>query len=259
MKKLCIILLTFVSFFLFTNITNASATCYCKYVENNKTKCITFLPQGDLNAQDADCNRQCSSYKIGSQSTTKAECDSFKAQETKEKEEKIQKGEIVPGHCYCFSALDNTISCDTKDDKCGTLCQNSTLYAPSSGGRAQCVKDETTKEKKDSQVTPGSMDISPDPLSCREIVGTNVYRLINVAITIFQIVCVIYALVKGMILLIPPIISKDNDALAESSRQLILLALILLAALLFRPIASFIGKLTDFDVSCITWIFKGYF
>ena len=87
--------------------------------------------------------------------------------------------------------------------------------------------------------------------SCSEILGPNLTAIVKVSITILQIVGAIIAIVKGMMVLIPPILAKDADALKKSSKTLVNMAIILIIIFLFRPILKFIGNLLDFDTSCI--------
>ena len=75
--------------------------------------------------------------------------------------------------------------------------------------------------------------------------------MIKVAITIIQIVAALIVIVKGMIILIPAIASKDMDALKKSTKTLIILAIILLAIFLLKPIVSIIGGLFKYDLTCI--------
>ena len=87
--------------------------------------------------------------------------------------------------------------------------------------------------------------------TCGEILGDNLTALIRVAITIIQVAAAIIAIVKGMMILIPPIIAKDADSLKKASKTLVSLAIVLVVIFLLRPLLSFMGNLLDFDTSCI--------
>ena len=54
-----------------------------------------------------------------------------------------------------------------------------------------------------------------------------------------------------MMVLIPPILAKDADALKKASKTLTHMAIILVVIFLFKPLLRFIGSILDFDVSCI--------
>ena len=88
-------------------------------------------------------------------------------------------------------------------------------------------------------------------ISCSKILGKNLTRLVKAGITIFQIACIIIALIKGMTILLPALMSKDADKGDKSTGQLIVLGIVLIIALIFRPIVALLGKILEFDVSCI--------
>ena len=87
--------------------------------------------------------------------------------------------------------------------------------------------------------------------SCTEILGSNLTAIVRVSITILEIVGAILAIVKGMMVLIPPILAKDADALKKASKTLTNMAIILVIIFIFRPLIRFIGSLLEFDISCI--------
>ena len=98
----------------------------------------------------------------------------------------------------------------------------------------------------------GDIEIPDGNIStCVELVGSNLAAIIKVSITILQIVAAIIAVVKGMMVLIPPIIAKDADALKKAGGTLTKMAIILVIIFLFKPLLKFIGNVLDFDVSCL--------
>ena len=86
--------------------------------------------------------------------------------------------------------------------------------------------------------------ISNEKMTCAEILGTNLTRLVKAAITIFQIGAAIFAIVKGMTILIPPITAKDAGALRKAGSKLVILFIVLAVAIPF-------GHLLEWDVSCV--------
>ena len=89
------------------------------------------------------------------------------------------------------------------------------------------------------------LELNTDNKTCAELLGKNMTNLIHAGIRIFQIVAAIVALLRGMTLLIPPIISKDSDALKKAESELIILAIV------FKPIVRVLGSILSWDVSCI--------
>ena len=92
---------------------------------------------------------------------------------------------------------------------------------------------------------------SGDISTCGEILGPNLTAIVKASITILQIAGAIIAIVKGMMILIPPILAKDADALKKASKKLVNMAIILVIIFIFRPILRFIGSILDFDNICI--------
>ena len=86
---------------------------------------------------------------------------------------------------------------------------------------------------------------------CSKILGNNLTAIVKASITIIEVVASIIAIVKGMMTLIPPIISKDADALKKATKTLTTMAIILVIIFLFKPLLRFIGNILEFDTSCI--------
>ena len=93
--------------------------------------------------------------------------------------------------------------------------------------------------------------IPPEPMTCQDILKEPLLSIVKGGITILQIVAAIITIVKGMTLFIPAVIAKDADALKKSSKQLAILGVILTLVIIFRPIIRIIGKLLEYDISCI--------
>ena len=96
-----------------------------------------------------------------------------------------------------------------------------------------------------------SMDINNEGLTCRQILGENLRNVVKAGITVFQIACIIISLIRGMTILIPALLDKNADKDHKKTGELVVLLIVLVVALLFKPILSLLGKALDFDVSCI--------
>ena len=95
------------------------------------------------------------------------------------------------------------------------------------------------------------MDINNEGLTCRQILGENLRNVVKAGITVFQIACIIISLIRGMTILIPALLDKNADKDHKKTGELVVLLIVLVVALLFKPILSLLGKALDFDVSCI--------
>lgn len=87
--------------------------------------------------------------------------------------------------------------------------------------------------------------------TCTELLGKNLTAIVKASLTVLQIVGAILAIIKGMMVLIPPILAKDADALKKAGNTLTKMAIILVIIFIFRPLLKFLGTILDFDVSCI--------
>lgn len=107
------------------------------------------------------------------------------------------------------------------------------------------------KDSKDSKDDKSGIAISNEKMTCEEILGKNLTNLLKAAITAFQIAAAIFAIVKGMTILIPPITAKDEGALKKAGGQLVTLAIVLAVAIIFRPLIGILGEILEWDVSCV--------
>ena len=125
-------------------------------------------------------------------------------------------------------------------------CKNESMSGTYSDGDGTLTNPNTPPADITNPTIPeGNID------SCDELLGKNLSAIVKVAITILQIVAAIIAIVKGMMVLIPPILAKDADALKKAGSTLAKMAIILVIIFLFKPLLSFLGNLLDFDTSCI--------
>ena len=97
--------------------------------------------------------------------------------------------------------------------------------------------------------TPG-IDITPESMTCKQIVGENGVKLIKFGITTIRIAGAIIAIVVGMMNFIPAVAKKDNDELQRAAKKSIYMAIILVLILILPTIIGVIAKMFDFDVTC---------
>ena len=86
---------------------------------------------------------------------------------------------------------------------------------------------------------------------CSEILGGNLSKVVKLGITILRIAGAIIAIIKGMTLLIPPIMDGDKASLQKAGKKCIKLGIILLIIGVFPTIIRFIGYIFKYDLSCI--------
>ena len=78
----------------------------------------------------------------------------------------------------------------------------------------------------------------------------NLTNVIKAGVKIIQIVGAIIAIVNGMIMLIPAVMSKNADELVKVSRKLVIMAIILAMIFIIPALLRIIGHLFNYDLSC---------
>lgn len=86
---------------------------------------------------------------------------------------------------------------------------------------------------------------------CIEIVGENLSKIIRLSVNVLRIAGAIIAIIKGMTLLIPPIMNGDAKALQAAGKKCVKLGIVLLIIGVFPTVIRFIGLVFNYDLSCI--------
>ncbi len=116
---------------------------------------------------------------------------------------------------------------------------------------------ETEKSQREMQRAKGDIaqmpdsNLDPSYMTCKQILGDTLSQVVKGGITVIQIAAAIIAIIKGMTLLIPPIVNKDADKLKEATGKLVVLGILLIVVIIFRPIVRLIGTIFGFDTTCI--------
>ena len=95
------------------------------------------------------------------------------------------------------------------------------------------------------------LDISDDDMNCADILGPNGVKVVKLGINILRVAGAIIALVNAMLSLLPAVMSKDADALKKAGSKCVSMAIILALIFLFPTLLKIIGKMFEWDVSCL--------
>ena len=101
------------------------------------------------------------------------------------------------------------------------------------------------------QATLPEFGFGEEGSNCSDILGANLTKIVNLGITAVRIAGAIIAIVNGMITLIPPLVSKDADALKKAGNKCIRLGIVLLVIGVFPTLVRVIGRLFGYDLSCL--------
>ena len=96
-----------------------------------------------------------------------------------------------------------------------------------------------------------SLDISSQSMTCAEILGPNLVKIVKLFVTGLRIAAAIIAIIKGMLGFIPAIVSDDASALKKATKTLIMMLIVLTIIGLFPTLIRVIGRIAGFDLSCI--------
>ena len=109
-------------------------------------------------------------------------------------------------------------------------------------------------------VTPGDtsvmlndagIGISEEKMSCEEVLGKNLQKVLHLFITAIRIAGAIIAILNGMLSLIPAITSDNSDALKKAIKKCVMMLIILAVIGIFPTIIRVIGLIAGFDLSCL--------
>lgn len=95
------------------------------------------------------------------------------------------------------------------------------------------------------------LDIYDEDMSCAEILGPNGVKVVKLGINILRIAGAIIALVNAMLSLLPAVMSKDADGLKKAGTKCVYMAIILALIFLFPTLLKIIGKMFEWDISCL--------
>ena len=154
-----------------------------------------------------------------------------------ESEDCIEKDKICSYWSEATSKWTFTISLDFDE------CKNNTLSGEYSNGSGE----KSNGKKPD---TP-NLGFNTNPMTCTEILGPNLTKIVHAGVKAIQIIGAIAAIVKGMITLIPAVMAKDAEGLKKAQKTLVTMAIILLCIFLLPYLVRWIGNILGYDISCL--------
>lgn len=95
-------------------------------------------------------------------------------------------------------------------------------------------------------------NIVSNAMNCSELLGNNLMKILSLMLSLLRIGASIIAIVSGMLIILPAVISKDADALKKSEKKLIILAIVLVLIILLPTLLNVIGNIFGYDLSCLT-------
>ena len=96
--------------------------------------------------------------------------------------------------------------------------------------------------------------IDPKDLTCEEMLGKNLTKILKFALEVLSMAGAIIAIVNSMISLIPALIAKDAEALKKAQSKCITMAIVLVLILLLPTLLTFMGNIFGYDLTCFNWM-----
>ena len=112
------------------------------------------------------------------------------------------------------------------------------------------ASNETSNTTR-SQYDNLNVEIYDGSMTCSEVLGSNLTKVIHACIVLIKVAAVIVVIVSGMLKLIPAITDKDAEGLKKVSGKLVKMAIILVIILVLPYLVRVLGKILGFDISCI--------
>ena len=102
-----------------------------------------------------------------------------------------------------------------------------------------------------SSIDAPNIDITDKQMTCSELLGSNLTKVLKAGINLVMIAGAIIAIVSGMLTLLPAVMNKDADALKKASKKLVSMGIVLAVIFMLPSLARIIGSILGFDISCI--------
>ena len=99
--------------------------------------------------------------------------------------------------------------------------------------------------------TPDGWKISDNDMTCEEILGSNLTKIVHLGVTIVKVVAAIATILYGIIMFLPAVMNDDPKELNQSLNNAVKMIIILILILLLPTIIKVIGNIFDFDLSCL--------
>lgn len=146
--------------------------------------------------------------------------------------------------CYCYVG---TWSNECYFNKGGA-------YDNAKCGQLQSENGDESAGLNSSGGSPDSPDgwrLSDEDMTCEELLGTNLTKVVNVAVTAVRVVGALAMIIFGIITYIPVISGDDPEMLKKANSKVIKMGIVLIVILLLPTLIKVLGNIFDFDLTCL--------
>lgn len=158
-------------------------------------------------------------------------------------------GDKCPNNIACnCKQIGSCVLYDKADGDCGQLAAENGVDRDPKNNNSP---NNTGNGDGSSPSSPGGFEIGGRAMTCEELMGKNLTKIFKFFISTVRIVGAIVAIVVGMLNFLPAVTSKDAGELKKAAKKTVWLLVILAIILLLPSLARTIGKLFEFDISCL--------
>ena len=158
-------------------------------------------------------------------------------------------GDKCPNNIACnCKQIGSCVLYDKADGDCGQLAAENGVDRDPKNNNSP---NNTGNGDGSSPSSPGGFEIGGRAMTCEELMGKNLTKIFKFFISTVRIVGAIVAIVVGMLNFLPAVTIKDAGELKKAAKKTVWLLVILAIILLLPSLARTIGKLFEFDISCL--------
>ncbi len=107
------------------------------------------------------------------------------------------------------------------------------------------------KSDGDSPNVPDGWNISDEEMTCEELLGSNLTKIVNVGVTAIRVIGALATIIFGIVAYIPAVSGDNPELLKKANSKAIKLGIILIFILLLPSLVKIIGNVFDFDLTCL--------
>lgn len=111
--------------------------------------------------------------------------------------------------------------------------------------------DLNFKSDGDSPNVPDGWDISTEDMTCEELLGSNLTKIVNVGVTAIRVIGALATIIFGIVAYIPAVSGDNPELLKKANSKAIKMGIILIIILLLPSLVKIIGNIFDFDLTCL--------
>ena len=112
-------------------------------------------------------------------------------------------------------------------------------------------KSTTSRTSANNANQSGTIDISHEKMTCEQLLGKNLVKVLHVAIGAVRVGAAIASIIIIMLAYIPAITHDDANEIKKANKKTISTIIVLIIIEFIPLLAGIVGKIAGFDLSCL--------